>query len=596
MKKKAIAYTILILSILLINGCGNSSASTPEFPSENVQKKSLREMKHGFNPDTNKTLTFGGITVTFPDYWIQYNDDDDNPFYCAETGDKIAELLFKYDGTQATEEDFLSGLSDMTADYLENKTSDLKDVAIGVTSESKDIPACAVGYHGKMDDKEMAGRCCFVYDPLEKGILIIDLRQTDNTDYIYSGDFNEMVENIKVEGSLKQEPVENDEEIYADIAETDDEIPEFISGKGNEAEEEQDDPEEDEEVSDTETTHKVFPYPGEDEITNVDDYKSFYRNYKSAYNQNWYRLTMPVYSVSGNSIIVHDDLNKVLGMISVEFAEPGTTSSIRRGDEVTVVAITRSKMLGTLMMYSGYLDGMRKTANSIVDGQVIVVDDYVSFAQKYESQDIGKTIQITAKVRSVTDSGFSIDEGFPDGVTYGISVSLADGETTNGIKDGDTVTFYGVTHSKLWNMLYIDDAHIGAAKGDSVVNYKDTEAYAEKNKPKTYMQCTVSQMVADMENNPMSAKDRYLDKDLQVTGIITKIDDKGKYFYIGVNSSSGTSESVYCSVESEEQRKKLMNLSKGNTVTVCGRCYAAGDLLIIPMGFSMNLDDILTGY
>ena len=591
MKKKAIAYTLLILLILLINGCGKSSASTSELPSESVQKKSLREMKHGFNPDTNKTLTFGGITVTFPDYWIQYNDDADNPFYCAETGDKIAELLFKYDGTEATEEDFLSGLSDMTADYLENKTSDLKDVAIGVTSESKDIPACAVGYHGKMDDKEMAGRCCFVYDPLEKGILIIDLRQTDNTDYIYSGDFNEMVENIKVEGRIKQEPDENDEEVYADIAETDDGIPEFISSKGNETEEEPSDPEEDEEVSDTETTHKVFPYPGEDEITNVDDYKSFYRNYKSAYNQQWYRMTVPIYSISGNSITVHDDLHKALGMITVDFAEPNTTAELRKGDEVTVVALTRMKLLGDLIMYSGYLDEARKTANSIVDGQVIIIDDYVSFAQKYDSHDIGKTVQITAKANGITENGFHIDEGFPEDFTSTISVELADGETTTGIKEGDVVTFVGRTDSRMINMVFIKDAHLGAATGANVVHYNQTEAYAEKNKPKTYMQCTVSQMVSDMDGNPMSAKDRYLDKDLQVTGIITKIDSKGKNFYIGTSESSGVSDSVYCSVQTEEQRQKLMKLSKGSNVTVCGNCYSAGKLL----GYSLELDDILNG-
>ena len=585
MRRTGILLTILLMGIFLIGGCGEKKSSAENESVQTIQPKTERQMKHGYDPATNQSLTFGGITVSFPDYWIQYNNDSDNPYYCAETGNRIAELLFTYDRIGVTGSDFSSGISDYISDYLYNRTSDITDVMMAKATECEGIPAYGIGYQGKMEDKEMIGRCVFVYDPSEGNILILDLRQTNDTDYIYFDDFNEMVENIVVEnydGTLEESEAE----------EKTSEIPEAISGDDSDETKEENNEKAETEVSEDGITHKVFPYPDESEITNVDDYKSFYRNYKSAYNQTWYRITMPVYSVSGNSIIVHDDLSNVLGMISVEFAEPGTTTSIRRGDEVTVVALSRSKLLGTLMMYSGYLDGMQKTANSIVDGQVIVIDDYVSFAQKYDSHDIGKTVQITAKVDSVSDTGFDIEEGFPDDITSGITVSLAEGETANGIKAGDTVTFYGETHSKLWNKLYIDDAHIGAAKGDSVVRYTDTEAYTEKNKPKEYTQCTVSQMVSDMENNPMNAKDKYMDKYLQVTGVITKINSKGKNFYIGVNSSSGASESVYCSVETEDQRQKLMNLSKGNSVTVRGRCYAAGEIL----GFSLELDDIMTGY
>lgn len=582
MRRTGILLTILLMGIFLIGGCGEKKSSAENESVQTIQPKTERQMKHGYDPATNQSLTFGGITVSFPDYWIQYNNDSDNPYYCAETGNRIAELLFTYDKTGMTGSDFTSGISDYISDYLYNRTSDVTDVMMAKATECEGIPAYGIGYQGKIGDKEMIGRCVFVYDPSEENLLVLDLRQTNDTDYIYFDDFNEMVENIVVEGydGTLEEPETEEEISEATVAvaeETD------VREGSDDAEDEETD------VSENSLSHKALPYPDESKITNVDDYKSFYRNYKSSYNQNWYRITMPVYGVSGNSIIVHDDLNKILGMISVEFAEPGATSAIRRGDEVTVVAMSDMKILGTLMMYSGYLDGMQKTANSIVDGQVIVIDDYVSFAQKYDSHDIGKIVQITAKVESVGESGFDIEEGFPDDITSGITVTLADGETTKGIKDGDTVTFVGETHSQLWNKLYIDDAHIGAANGDNVVNYTDTEAYAEKNKPKTYTQCTVSQMVSDMKNNPMSAKDRYLDKDLQVTGVITKINSKGKNFYIGVNSSSGTSESVYCSVETEEQRQKLMNLSKGNNVTVRGRCYAAGEWL----GYSLELDDIL---
>ena len=585
--------------MLAAAGCGSEDTATTDVAASSIQTKPLREMKHGFDLDKNKELTFGGITVSFPDYWIQYNDSSDNPFYCAETGDKIAELLFKYDKSDMTEDDFASKISEIIADYLEDKTSELSDVTIGVTSESEDIPAYTIGYNGKMDDNEMTGRCCFVYDPIDGGTLILDLRQTDNTEYMYFDDFNEMVSNIIVEGSIKQNPVEDiePENIEEPDSKTVNANIKVSNSQGDATyEEEYDTPDETEEniseESEADTSYKVFPYPGEDEITNVDDYKSFYRNYQSAYNQKWYRMTMPIYSVSGNSIIVHDDLDNVLGMISVHFAEPNATSPLRRGDEVTVVALTRSKMLGALMMYSGYIDSMRKTANSIVDGQVIIIDDYVSFAQNYDSHDIGKTIQITAPVENVTESGFSIREGFPDDITSSISVELADGETTEGIKDGDVVTFIGETHSQMWNRLFVEDAHIGAAKGSNVVHYNETEAYAEKNKPKTYISCTAGQLDSDKDNNMMSAKDKYLGKDLEISGVIVDIDNKGKDFHIGANSSTGLADAIYCSVETEEQRQKLMKLSKGSAVTVRGNCYKIGSLV----GYMVKLDDILTGY
>jgi len=584
MREKSILFTIFLSIILLATACGDSDTSAAGIPVQNNLVKTNREMRHGYDPATNQSLTFGGITVSFPDYWIQYNNDSDNPYYCAETGNRIAELLFTYDNTAMKEPDFHTNISDIMSDYLDNRTSDVSDVVMGNATDCEGIPAYAIGYQGKIGDNEMIGRCVFVYDPSEGNLLTLDLRQTNNTDFTYFDDFNEMVSNIVME----------DYESPSDNTDLDDILSDSVEASNDMIDQEEaiDIEDEESDVSEDEITHKVFPYPDESEITNVDDYKSFYRNYKSDYNQNWYRIKMPVYSVSGNSITVRDELHKVFGNISVELAEPGAASAIRKGDEVTVVAISRGKILGTLIMYSGYLDGMQKTANSVVDGQVIVIDDYVSFAQKYDSYDSGKTVQITAKVQSVTERGFSIDEGFPDDMTSGISVELASGEPVDSIKEGDTVTFVGRTDSKMFNLLFIKDAHIGAAKGENVVNYTQTESYAEKNKPKTYTQCTVSQMVSDMDNNPMSAKDRYLDKDLQITGIITKIDSKGKNFYIGVSSSSGLSDSVYCSVETEDQRQKLMNLSKGNSVTVRGNCYSARELL----GYSIRLDDILTGY
>ncbi|SCY69583.1 tRNA_anti-like [Lachnospiraceae bacterium XBB2008] len=328
---------------------------------------------------------------------------------------------------------------------------------------------------------------------------------------------------------------------------------------------------------------EVLPFPDNSEIYFVADYSKFYKNFSDGDLNKWYQMTVPVYSVNETGVIIHDDLNKTLGLIGVTFADPSDVNRVHRGDNITIVGYIDFKLASGILMDSAYLLGIQETANTIYDDQVIIVNDYVYFAENYDSHDIGKTVQITGKVASYGSDHFEIKEGFTKGEIQGY---LADDETFDGINIGDTVTFVGVASSKLWDAVTINDVHFGATNVTNTVNYEETEAYYNKQLPKEYMITSVSEMYMDMDSNAMNAKEKYDDQDVQVSGIITRIDDKGKNLYIG---SSVGSDDIYCSIENEEQRDVLRQLSVGSSVTIKGYCYQASQT----WGYGIRIEELL---
>ena len=329
---------------------------------------------------------------------------------------------------------------------------------------------------------------------------------------------------------------------------------------------------------------EVRPYPDASEIFYVEDYTKFYKNFSDRDLNRWYQMTVPVYSVNETGVIIHDDLNKTLGLIGATFADPNDVSRVHRGDDITIVGYVNFKLASGILMDSVYLLDVKETANTIHDDQVIIINDYVDFAENYDGHDIGKTVQITGKVASFADDHFEIEEGFTKGEIQGY---LAEDESFDGINVGDTVTFVGVASSKIFNAVTINDVHFGPATTTNTVNFEDTEAYYVKQQPKEYLITSVSEMFAEMNSNAMNAKDKYDDQDVQVTGVITRIDDKGKFIYIG--SSVDSNDTIFCSVDTEDLRDILRTLAVGNSVTIKGNCYKASQT----WGYAISTEELL---
>ena len=91
-----------------------------------------------------------------------------------------------------------------------------------------------------------------------------------------------------------------------------------------------------------------------------------------------------------------------------------------------------------------------------------------------------------------------------------------------------------------------------------------------------YAEVTVDELVDEFSANELRAKDEYLDADVAVTGLLRVIDDDGKYiclYPLGYESL----DNVSCYFQNDDQRGKLKEYSKGDTVTVKGKITEIGD-------------------
>ena len=351
------------------------------------------------------------------------------------------------------------------------------------------------------------------------------------------------------------------------------------------------------EVSETEENgeqeYDVLPLPNDEEIIVIEDYKQFYQDYQNGDDGKWYKITLPVYSVEDDHLIIHDDLGKILGMYCVYLADPSVTKTIHRGDNVTVIALSDYKKLNILSMYSAYVESVEETANTIYDDQVIIINDYVFFYEHYDSPDIGKMVQITAKVDSADEVNLTIKEGLPDSLTSMIVAYLADGEEVVGINSGDTVTFYGRTSSKFGKSLTLEDVHIGESDCKNKVIYEESDSYKikleESQAEIEYMKCTVKTMLDDMSDNPVRAKEKYEDQFLEVTGVVCDISGNGKRIDLGLSKNS-TLDSIMCMLDESTEINKVKKISNGDTITIRGKCSHAGKTL----GYSVSNTEIIS--
>ena len=132
---------------------------------------------------------------------------------------------------------------------------------------------------------------------------------------------------------------------------------------------------------------------------------------------------------------------------------------------------------------------------------------------------------------------------------------------------------------------------IGAATGGSNSNSsaKSTDSTSSKKEDTTkeYTSVSVNDMMTDLDNNALGASDKYKDKYLEITGKLTNIDASGKYIDL---MADGDFEiiGVQCYIKNDEQKTKVASMTKGETVTLKGKCTDVGEVL----GYSLDIDEI----
>ena len=146
-------------------------------------------------------------------------------------------------------------------------------------------------------------------------------------------------------------------------------------------------------------------------------------------------------------------------------------------------------------------------------------------------------------------------------------------------------------------LIILIGAIIGAVAGESdsesggsttaATSSTTSEQKKEETTPVEYTSVSVNDMMDALNNNAMGASDKYKGKYLEITGKLTNIDAAGKYIDL---MADGDFEiiGVQCYIKNDDQKAKIASMSKGDTVTLKGKCTDVGEVL----GYSLDIDEI----
>lgn len=128
---------------------------------------------------------------------------------------------------------------------------------------------------------------------------------------------------------------------------------------------------------------------------------------------------------------------------------------------------------------------------------------------------------------------------------------------------------------------------------DKIESNKDVSEETSQTQTQTeeqieYTKYDVSELVDDLNNNPLAAKEKYEKKYVELTGKLGTIDSKGKYISIYPDNDDFALTSIMCYVKTDEQKSLIATLSKGDKIIVKGKIKDVGEIL----GYYLDIDEI----
>lgn len=114
---------------------------------------------------------------------------------------------------------------------------------------------------------------------------------------------------------------------------------------------------------------------------------------------------------------------------------------------------------------------------------------------------------------------------------------------------------------------------------------QDTTA-EETTAPIEYIVVTADELSEALSNNAMKAQNDYKGQYLEITGKLGTIDSNGKY--IGIDTESFSLTNIQCYLKTDEQKEIIMEMSKGDIITVKGYCKDIGEVL----GYSIDIVEV----
>lgn len=120
---------------------------------------------------------------------------------------------------------------------------------------------------------------------------------------------------------------------------------------------------------------------------------------------------------------------------------------------------------------------------------------------------------------------------------------------------------------------------------------KETKEEKTTEAPKIeYKKYNVTELFDDLKDNALKAEKLHQDEYVKITGYLGTIDSDGSYIGVGAaeDDYDYMFQEVQCYIQSDEQLDQVMELSKGDKITVKGQISSIGEL----MGYSLKIDKI----
>jgi aspartyl/asparaginyl-tRNA synthetase len=92
----------------------------------------------------------------------------------------------------------------------------------------------------------------------------------------------------------------------------------------------------------------------------------------------------------------------------------------------------------------------------------------------------------------------------------------------------------------------------------------------------------------DLDKNALKAEKKYNDQYVELTGKLSNIDSSGKYISLNPSDDRFTIIGVMCYIKNDTQSDKVMEMEKGQSVTLKGKIKSVGEV----MGYSLDIDEI----
>lgn len=106
--------------------------------------------------------------------------------------------------------------------------------------------------------------------------------------------------------------------------------------------------------------------------------------------------------------------------------------------------------------------------------------------------------------------------------------------------------------------------------------------------PIEYTKYSADELLNDLKANALKAKDKYDKQYVELTGKLSNIDSDGKYISLVPTGDEFTFIGIQCYIKNEDQKKKVMEMSIDDTVTLKGKIKSVGEV----MGYSLDIDEI----